>query len=172
MLAEGELPFDPTTADTDGAGAGAEGAVGGDSAGHTTLPPPLQPDITNPFEPTGATSTPYKPPGDDGEAIEMSNMDLDEYEFDPDDIPLLEEFISADDKQSAVDRTLQFIKAKFKTVDFKKLGPIGWGKKPENRGEIVHFGPKGGEDRVLKKDGSGLLKSFTDKFKKASWTKQ
>ena len=49
----------------------------------------------------------------------------------------------------------------------KKLGPIGWGKKPENKGEIVHFGPKGGEDRVLKKDGSGLLKSFTDRFKKA-----
>ena len=64
-------------------------------------------------------------------------------------------------------KPFRFIKDKFKTVDFKKLGLIGWGKRPENRSEIVHFGPKGGEDRVLKKDGSGLLKSFTDKFKKA-----
>ena len=77
MPGEVELPFDPTT--TEGEGAGAEGAVGGDSAGDTNLPPPLQPpqcpDITNPFEPTGATSTPNKPPGDDSEAIELSNLD-------------------------------------------------------------------------------------------------
>ena len=164
--------IDPTT---EGEGAGAEGgAVGGDSAGDTTLPPPLQPppdiDRTNPFEPTGGTSTPY-PPGDDGEDIELSNINLDEMEFDPDDIPLLTDFMSEEDKASAVDKTLRFIKDKYKKVDFKKLGPIGWGKKPENKGEIVHFGPKLGEDRVLKKDGSGLLKSFTDKFKKALWTK-
>ena len=56
MSGEGELPFDPTT--TDGDGAGAEGAVSGDSAGDTNLPPPLQPDIKNPFQSTGATSTP------------------------------------------------------------------------------------------------------------------
>ena len=41
MSGEGELPFDPTT--TEGEGAGAEGAVGGDSAGDANLPPPLQP---------------------------------------------------------------------------------------------------------------------------------
>ena len=169
MSGEGELPFDPTTTDSDGAGA--EGAVGGDSAGDTNLPPPLQPpqqpDITNPFQPTGATSTPYKTPGDDGEAIEMSNMDPEHDEWTPDDMHLLQDFISADDRQSAVDRAMRLIKDKFKKADFKKFGPIGWGRKPENRGEIVHFGPKGGEDRVLKKDGSGLLKSFTDRFKKA-----
>ena len=169
MSGEGEPPFDPTT--TEGEGAGAEGAVGGDSAGDTNLPPPLQPpqqpDITNPFQPTGATSTLYKTPGDDGETIEMSNMDPEHDEWNPDDIPLLEEFISEEDKSSVVDKTLQFIKNKYKKVDFKNLGPIGWGKRPENRGEIVHFGAKGGEDKILKKDGSGLLKSFTDKFKKA-----
>ena len=146
--------IDPT--DPDGEGAGA-------------LPPPLQPppdiDRTNPFEP-GGTSTPY-PPEDNGEVIELGDMNLDEMEFDPDDIPLLTDFMSEEDKTSAVDKTLRFIKNKYKKVDFKKLGPIGWGKKPENRGEIGHFGPKLGEDRVLKKRGSGLLKSFTDKFKKA-----
>ena len=48
----------------------------------------------------------------------------------------------------------------------KKLGPKGWGKKPENQFEVVHFGPKGGEDRIVKKDGASLLKLFTEKFKK------
>ena len=129
-------------------------------------------DTTRPFQP-GAASTPYQPPvaASDpyhgGEAHEMSNLDPEHDEWDPESMPLLEEFISADDRQSAVDRTINFIKGIFKSVDFKKLGPIGWGKKPENRSEIVHFGPKGGEDRILKKDGSGLLKSFTDKFKNA-----
>ena len=146
-------------------------AVGGDSAGDTTLPPPLQPpqdvDRTNPFEPTGGTSTPYPPPDDGGEDIELSNMNLDEIEFDPDDIPLLTDFMNAEDKATGLDTTLRFIEDKFPKVDFKKLGPIGWGNKEENIGEIVQFGPKLGETRVLKKDGSGLLKSFTDRFKKA-----
>ena len=35
MSGEGELPFDPTTRDGDGAGA--EGSVGGDSAGDTII---------------------------------------------------------------------------------------------------------------------------------------
>ena len=48
--------IDPTNTDGDRDGAGAEGsAVGGDSAGDTTLPPQLQPpediDRTNPFNP-------------------------------------------------------------------------------------------------------------------------
>ena len=91
MSGEGGFDFDPTTKPE---GEGAGGAVGGDSAGDTNLLPPLkppqQPDITNPFEPTGATSTPYKSPGDDGEEIELSNMNLDEYDFNPDDMPLYE----------------------------------------------------------------------------------
>ena len=79
--------IDPTDPDGDRDGAGAEGgAVGGDSAGDSTLPPSLQPpeevDRTNPFEPTGGTSTPYPPPDDAGETIELGYMDLDEWELD------------------------------------------------------------------------------------------
>ena len=50
-------------------------------------------------------------------------MDPEEDEWTPDDMHLLEDFISADDKQSAVDRTIRLIKDKFKTVDFKKIRP-------------------------------------------------
>ena len=86
--------------------------AGGDSAGDTNLPPPLQlpqeVDRTQQFQP-GATSTPYQPPGGDGEGIELGNLDLDEMEFDPDDILLLTDFISEDDRQSAVDRTIYLI---------------------------------------------------------------
>ena len=128
--------IDPTKTDTDGAGAEG-GAVGGDSAGDTNLPPPLQPppddDRTNPFEPTGGTSTPYPPPDDGGEGIELSNMNLDEIKFDPDDIPPLTDFTNAEDKATVLDKTLRFIKDKFPKVDFKKIGPIGWGKKKKQK---------------------------------------
>ena len=81
MSGEGDLPFDPTTTEGEGAGA-AGGAVGGDSRGDITLPPPPQPppdiDGTNPFEPTGGTSTPYPPPGDDNEEIELTNLALEQ----------------------------------------------------------------------------------------------
>ena len=118
-------PTDPGHRDV----AGAEGgAMGGDSAGDSTFPPPLQPpeeiDRTNPFQPTGS-STPYPPPDDGGEAMEMSNMPLEETEFDPDDIPLLEEFMNVDEKKTVLDKALRFIKDKFPKVDFKKLGPYG-----------------------------------------------
>ena len=157
-----------------GEGAGAEsGAVGGDSAGDTTLPPPLQPpsdiDKTNPFEPTGGTSTPY-PPDDAGEAIESGNMNLEDvFEFDPDDIPPVTEvdYIDANEKETIIEQAKRYIKDKFRNVDFKKLGPIGLGKKDKNKYQLVRYGVKGGEDRIFKKDRSGLLKSFTDKAKSA-----
>ena len=131
MAEEGKLPFDPTT--TEGAGAGAEGgAVGGDSAGDGKLPPPLQPppdiDRTNPFEP-GGTSTPYPPPENDREAMELSNMNLDETEFDPDDTPLLTNVMYSDEQKTFLEKGLKFIKSKFAKVDFKKLGPVGFSKK-------------------------------------------
>ena len=162
-------PWDPTDPEGDRDGAGAEGgAMGGDSAGDSTLPPPLQPpqdiDKTNPFNPTG-TSTPYPPPDDAGETMELSNIKLDEWELDQDDIPLLTGFRSAEDKQTILDRAIRFIKDKLPKVNFKKLGPIGWSKKPGNEDTMVSFGPHGGEERVFKKDGSGFLKSFTDRFK-------
>ena len=152
-------------------GAGAVG--GGDSAGDSTLPPPLQPpediDRTNPFQPQGS-STPY-PSHDGGEAIELATMNLNGVDLPPDEVPLLTAFLDPDDQQKAIDDTNQLIQDKYPQVDFSGIGPIGFGKKPENQGEIVTFsrgkGGKYGETRILKKDGSGFLKAFTDKFKKA-----
>ena len=43
------------------------------------------------------------------------------------------------------------------------MSPITFNKE----GELVTIGPKGGESAIFKKDGSGLLKSFTDRFKRA-----
>ena len=48
-----------------------------------------------------------------------------------------------------------------------KLGPIGFSKKSGNETKIGSFGLKGGESKIFRDDGSGLLKSFTDKFKKS-----
>ena len=164
MSTPGEI--DPPTTDRDGAGAEG-GAMGGDSAGDSTLQPPLQPpedtDRTNPFQPTGA-STPY-PPEDTDEAIELSNMDLNEIDLSSDDIPLLTEFMNAGEKKTVLDKALRFIKDKFPNVDFRKLGPTGFSKKLGNEDTIVRFGPKGGEEAVFKKDGSGFLKSFIDRFR-------
>ena len=61
---------------------------------------------------------------------------------------------------------MNFIKNLRPRVNFKELGPIGFSKKGAQT-EIVSFGPKGGETQIFKKDGSGLLKSFTDKFSKS-----
>ena len=97
--------IDPTDPTRDGAGA-EDGAVGGDSAGDTTLPPPLQSpqdiDRTNPFNPTGGTSTPYPPPDDGGETIELSNMNVDEMELTTDEERLLEGFTNADEAKKNV----------------------------------------------------------------------
>ena len=169
MASPGEI--DPTEPGRDGAGAEG-GAVGGDSAGDSTLPPPLQPpediDRTNPFQPQGS-STPY-PSHDSGEAIELATMNLDEVDVPPDEVPLLADFLT-DDEQKAIDETNRLIQDKYPQADFSRIDPIGFGKKPENRGEMVTFGRgkggKYGETRILKKDGSGFLKAFTDKFKKA-----
>ena len=158
MATPGE--FDPTYPEGDRDGAGAEGgAMGGDSAGDSTLPPPLQSpeeiDRTNPFNPPGS-STPYPPPDDGGEAMEISQMNLNEWELDPNDIPRLEDFMNVDEKKTVLDKALRFIKDKFPKVDFKKLGPIGYSKILGNEDTIVRFGPKGGEESVFRKDGSDL----------------
>ena len=167
--------IDPTN--PDGEGAGAEGgAVGGGSAGDTTLPPPLQPtqdvDRTNPFEATWGTSTPYPPPDDSGELIELGDMNLDEMELDADDIPLLTGFTDADEKETVLNKTLRFIKDKFSKVDFKKLGSIGWGHQEENEGEIVQFGPRLDETRVLKKDGFGPSSITHKPVQRCSWSER
>ena len=158
--------YDSSAADHDDDGA-ATGAMGGDdSAGDSNLPPPL--DETNPFQPQGA-STPY-PHEDDAEAIEMVNMPLDEADIDEAEI---EAFLNPEDKEIAIDDTTRLIKDHYPQADFSKIDPIGFGKKPENQGDLVTFGKgkgKGGrfgETRIWKRGGRGLLKAFTDKFKKA-----
>ena len=61
-----------------------------------------------------------------------------------------------------IEKAKEFIKGKFPRVDFKKLGPIGFGRKPGNENTI---GSKGGETKIFKQDGRSLLKNFTDKYK-------
>ena len=121
-------------------------------------------DRTSPFQPC-ATSSPYH----HGEQHEMQTMHhersgLPEISFD-ESIPLLEGFINQDDKPALLERARAFIKSKFPKLDFGKLGPIGFGKKPGNENTIVSFGTRGGETEIFKKNEKGLLKNFTDKFK-------
>ena len=46
-------------------------------------------------------------------------------EFNPDDIPVLVDYINEDEKERLVEQGKRFIKDKFRNVDFKKLGPLG-----------------------------------------------
>ena len=116
---------------------------------------------TKPFLPD-RVSTPYP------EQVEMKTM-LNEQSGLPDtsydEPPLLGDFFSAEGKQKKVDYSTDFIKRRFPKVDLKKLDPIGISKKG-TKTEVVSFGLKGGETPIFKRDGSGFLKAFTDKFKK------
>ena len=118
---------------------------------------------THPFQP-GTVSTPYH----GGEQHEMQTMQheqsgLPETSFD--EIPLLGGFIHEEDKPAYLERARAFIKRRFPRVDFRKLGPIGFSKKPGNDTTIVSFGTRGGETEIFRKDRSGLLQKFKDKFK-------
>ena len=132
------------------------------------------PDRTQPFEPGGAST----PAG--GESIPMTERTslpqergprTEETSFTttPDSIPTVSEvdFVDEDENERIIARAKKFIKDKFPKVDFAKLGPIGLGKRAENRFNFVKFGPKGGEVRIINKDNSDLLKSFVDSNKKA-----
>ena len=123
-------------------------------------------DKTRLFQP-GAASTPYH----GGEQHEMQTMQHKQSRL-PDtsyeETPLLNDFSSREERQGIIDNRIDDIKKKYPKVDFKKLGPIGFSKNGTQT-EIVLFGPKGGETKIFKKDGS-LLKSFTDRFK-SSWAK-
>ena len=107
-------------------------------------------------------------PGPSGEEIPMQTMQHEKSGL-PDtsyvEIPSLEGFTRQDDKLALLERAKKIIKNKFPKVDFAKLGPIGFGKKSGNVGRIVSFGSRGGETKIFRDDGGGLLKSFTDKFK-------
>ena len=118
---------------------------------------------TQPFQP-GTVSTPYH----GGEQHEMQTMQheqsgLPETSFD--EIPSLGSFIHKDDKPALLERAKDFIKRRFPRVEFKKLDPIGFSKKPGNETTIVSLGRYGGETEIFRKDGKGHLKKFTDKFK-------
>ena len=146
-------------------------AEGGDYFGHDN--PTFDQDIDNenqevnrtqPFQP-GAASTPYHV----GEQIQIQTT-MHEESGQPDisyeETPLLGDFFSSEEKRNHIDKAFEYIKNRFPRVDLKKLGPIGFGKKPSTQGNIVSYGPKGGETPIFKKDGSGFQKSFTEKFKK------
>ena len=114
----------------------------------------------------GSTST----PGPSGEEIPMQTMHHEKGglpDTSYDEIPLLGSFVHQDDKLAMLERAQKFPKRKFPNVNFGKLGPIGFSKKSGNETTIVSFGSKGGETEIFKKDASGLLKKFTDKFKTA-----
>jgi len=119
---------------------------------------------TQPFQP-GAASTPYH----GGEQIEMQTMTLEQsglLDTSYAETPLLGDFMHPEEKQTFIERTKEYIKGHFPKVDFSKLGPISIGKKGATQGEMVVLGSKGGEAQIFKKDGSGFLKSFTDRFTK------
>ena len=138
---------------------------------------PLYPedtDRTQPFEP-GAASTPAG-----GESIPMTERTslpqergprTEETSFTttPDSIPTVSEvdFVDEEEKEKQLEKVKKFIKDKFSKVDFGKLGPIGLGKRMENRFKFVKFGGKGGESRIIKADNSGLLKTFVDSNREA-----
>lgn len=121
-------------------------------------------DTTRPFQ-LGSASTPYH-----GGEMEMQTMQHEQSGL-PDtsyeETPLLSGFLHEDDKPAMIERAKKFIKKKFPQVDFRKLGPIGFSQKGGNGTTFVSFGPKGGETEIFTKDGDGLLKKFTDKFKPA-----
>ena len=119
---------------------------------------------THPFQP-GAASTPYH----SGEQIQMQTFNR-EHSGLPDtsyaETPLLGDFMHPEEKQTFIEKTKEYIKGHFPKVDFSKLGPISIGKRTATQGEMVVLGPKGGETQIFKKDQSGFLKSFTDRFTK------
>ena len=52
-------------------------------------------------------------------------MPLDEIDIPPDEVPLLTDFLSADDQQKAIDETNRLIQDKFPQADFSRIDPIG-----------------------------------------------
>ena len=122
-------------------------------------------NTTQPFQP-GVASTPYH----GGEQHEMQTMPHEQSGL-PDtsyaETPLLDDCFSHEEKQGYIEGARVSIKNSYPKVNFSKLGPISFGKKPDTQGDYVVLGPKGGETPIFKKDGSGFLKSFLVKFKKS-----
>jgi len=105
------------------------------------------------FQPVRA-STPYL----GGKQFEMQTMHHEQTgmaETSYDETPLLSQIIDPEEKQRNIDKTIDLIKSEFPKADFKKLPPIGYHKKGI-QADIVTFGPRGGEEKILDKNGNLL----------------
>ena len=65
--------------------------------------------------------------------------------------------LSPEDREKQIENLKKIIKYDYPNANFEKL-PIGFSKK--NPMDIVVFGPKGGETKIVLNDGSGLQQSF------------
>ena len=117
---------------------------------------------TQPFQP-GTASTPHGGEQHELQTMQHEQRGLPDTSYDQ--IPSFEGFIHEEDKPTVLENARGFIKKLFPKVDFGKLGPIGFSKKPGNDTTIVSFGTRGGETEIFRKDGKGLLQKFKDKFK-------
>ena len=105
-------------------------------------------NTTHPFQP-GASSTPYH----GGEAHEMTNMDPEEEGL-GDTVPLIpkyDDLVYTEDKETLINRFKEAIKKRAPRVDFRRI-VVGLGKRRENQGKAVAFGPRGGETVIFKQD--------------------
>ena len=85
-----------------------------------------------------------------------------------DEVPLLGDFLHDDDKPAKLAKAKDFIKRKFPKANFGKIRPLLFGKSERNEGEIVYLGERNEKEYpVFFKNGSNLLKSFTNTFKEA-----
>jgi len=134
-------------------------------------------DKTHPFQP-GAASTPYQP-GDPYHGAEQTEMRTMQHEQSglPDtsyqeETPLLGRTPSISDLQKEsylrqkLKKAVDMIKGKFDKANFEKLRiRRGTGKLEEKIVAVARGPKKDTEYKILKEDESGLMKSFTERFK-------
>jgi len=123
-------------------------------------------NTTQPFKPPVAASTSFH----GGETIEMQTRQHEQTglpETSYEETPLLGDWLVPEEKESRIERAKDFIRKRHPKVDFRKLGPIGFGQKSGNETFIVSFGPRGGETKIFKSGDSDFLKRFTDKNSEA-----
>ena len=104
---------------------------------------------TRPFQP-GSASTPHH----GGEQVETQTMHHEKSGM-PDtsyaEISSFSDFVSAEDEKGIVDRFIKGLKSLRPKAKLEKMDPMGLGKKPQNKGKFVSFGPRGGETPVFDK---------------------
>ena len=114
---------------------------------------PIDPETTQPFEP-GASSTPYT----SGERTSLPQ----EQSGGGETIPEKPNYTDFVDEPTLKERFREQIKARRPNADLSKI-VIGLGKKSNNKGKAVAFGPKGGETVIFKEDGN-LSASFLKQY--------